>query len=340
MQYGYNNVWAGTNQFNARINAFSLVFLFSDLSCNNVKLNGTITANSLSITAVQIGYLSTLTSDVQTQINTKTTLSGIQSNNNTWTGTNVFNTLPTSSLTPSSSTQLITKAYGDSLITNLLSGSNSWSGSNSFNGNLPTSTITPSTSVHLVTKTYPAGLLTYLYANNNIFTGINTFNTNLPISTLTPTTETQLITKTYGDSLITNLLANSNAYTGINTFNTNLLTSTLTPTTGIQLLNKTYVDTTLYTQYGYNNIWTGTNQFNTRINAFGLLYCYNDLSCNNVKLNGTITANALSITATQIGYLSTLTSDVQTQLNATSGSVQSNNNVWTGTNSFNTSLVV
>jgi hypothetical protein len=47
-----------------------------------------------------------------------TPLSVIQSNNNTWTGTNIFNTsLPTSTLTPSTSTQLITKAYADASYT-------------------------------------------------------------------------------------------------------------------------------------------------------------------------------------------------------------------------------
>jgi hypothetical protein len=72
-----------------------------------------------------MGYLSSLTSDVQTQINSKTSSSSILANNNTWTGTNAFNTsIPTTSLTPSSGTQLITKTYGDSLITNLISGAN------------------------------------------------------------------------------------------------------------------------------------------------------------------------------------------------------------------------
>jgi hypothetical protein len=79
-----------------------------------------------------------VTSSAQTQINTinttlngKTTLVIVQSNNNlfsgnnAFSGTNTFNSyLPTSTLTPTTSTQLITKNYGDATyatITNLTS---------------------------------------------------------------------------------------------------------------------------------------------------------------------------------------------------------------------------
>jgi len=52
---------------------------------------------------------------INTNLSGYATLSSIQSNNNAWTGTNTFNSsLPTSTLTPSNSTQLITKSYGDS----------------------------------------------------------------------------------------------------------------------------------------------------------------------------------------------------------------------------------
>jgi hypothetical protein len=66
-----------------------------------------------------------ISSSLTTQLAGKTTLSAVQSNNNAFSGTTTFNTsLPTSTLTPSSSTQLITKNYGDSTyatITNLAS---------------------------------------------------------------------------------------------------------------------------------------------------------------------------------------------------------------------------
>jgi hypothetical protein len=73
-----------------------------------------IIANSVTITPTVLGYIGGLTSNAQTQINSKTTLADVQANNNIWTGTNEFNTsLPTSTLTPSLGTQFVTKAYAD-----------------------------------------------------------------------------------------------------------------------------------------------------------------------------------------------------------------------------------
>ena len=100
--------------------------------------------------------------------------------NNTWTGTNTFNTsLPTSTLTPSSSTELTTKSYVDSAVSG-------------------------------------ASIL----GTNNTFTGTNAFNTSLPTSTLTPTTSTQLTTKSYVDSAVSggSILATNNTWTGTNNF--------------------------------------------------------------------------------------------------------------------------
>ncbi len=106
----------------------------------DISLVGNLNVGSTIISAVELSYIDGLTSNVQTQINNKTTLSDIQSNNNSWTGTNTFNTsLPTSTMTPSASTQLTTKAYVDSAISSgggssLLSSSNTWTGtSNIFN---------------------------------------------------------------------------------------------------------------------------------------------------------------------------------------------------------------
>jgi hypothetical protein len=61
--------------------------------------------------------------------------SSILATNNTWTGTNAFNTsLPTSTLTPSSSTQLTTKSYVDSAVSggSILATNNTFTGTNNF----------------------------------------------------------------------------------------------------------------------------------------------------------------------------------------------------------------
>ena len=84
-------------------------------------------------------------------------MKGGLSTNNTWSGTNEFNLkIPTTTLTPTLSSQFITKAYADSNYagTGILSGSNTWTGTNAYNTNLPTSTIEPTTSSHFTNKLY------------------------------------------------------------------------------------------------------------------------------------------------------------------------------------------
>ncbi len=87
----------------------------------NTYLNGNVdvpSINSVELTnLVNLPYLDT-TSSITTQLAELTTLSAVEPNNNTWTGTNSFNSsLPTSTLIPSTSTQLITKAYADASYT-------------------------------------------------------------------------------------------------------------------------------------------------------------------------------------------------------------------------------
>lgn len=65
-----------------------------------------------------------------------TGVAGTLSGTNAWTGTNSFNTaLPTSTVTPSGSTDLLTKAYGDATY-GILTAANDWSGAaNTFEAN-------------------------------------------------------------------------------------------------------------------------------------------------------------------------------------------------------------
>jgi hypothetical protein len=92
--------------------------------------------------------------------------------NNTWTGNNAFNTnLPTSTLTPTLSTQFITKAFADATYTtsgNILGSNNIWTGTNQFNNNflVNSTTITPTEISRL------SGI------SSNIQTQLNTINSN------------------------------------------------------------------------------------------------------------------------------------------------------------------
>ena len=97
-----------------------------------LTLIGNLYANSTTISPILLSYLSGCSSNIQTQLNTKTTLATIQSNNNVFTGTNVFNTsLPTSNLTPSSNSDFITKLFGDNNYSRLNS-TNTFSATNNF----------------------------------------------------------------------------------------------------------------------------------------------------------------------------------------------------------------
>lgn len=106
------------------------------------------------------------------------TLSGV----NAWTGTNTFNTaLPTSTVTPSASTDLITKAYADATYSAFgavtLSGTNAWTGTNSYNTALPTSTLTPAASTDLTTKAYTDATFVALTGAQTV-AGVKTFTSN------------------------------------------------------------------------------------------------------------------------------------------------------------------
>jgi len=224
------------------------------------------TLDTLNELATALGNDPNFATTMTTNLAGKTTLSAVQANNNVWTGTNTFDTnLPTSTITPSSSTQLVTKTYVDTQVntktslSSVQSNNNTWTGTNVFNTSLPTSTVTPSSSTQLVTKTYvdtqvaTKTTISGVTSNNNTWTGTNAFNTSLPTSSLTPSAPSQLVTKTYADSLTTNLLANTNTWSGTsNTFNLALNARLIDSDDGT-LNNNLYSQTTTGTTTICNN---------------------------------------------------------------------------------------
>ena len=130
----------------------------------------------------------------QTALNLKVDLSG----NNVWTGTNSFNTsLPTSTQTPTTSSQLITKAYADTKAD--LSGNNSFTGTNNFS------------SLSINGKVFPSNLGSYiLYTSiiesetalpNSGVSGINYYTfTSLPIGVYMLTSGISVRAFTYPDT--------------------------------------------------------------------------------------------------------------------------------------------
>lgn len=98
-----------------------------------------------------------------------------------------FNTsLPTSTLTPTTATQLVTKTYVDSTF-GRLAFANVWTNTNTFNSFLPTSSLTPTLATQFVTKGFTDGAYARLAVANS-FSENNTFLKGiLPRTALTDT---------------------------------------------------------------------------------------------------------------------------------------------------------
>ena len=98
-----NNVWTGTNTFNAFLPTSTAVPVTNADLTNKLYVDGLATPNLLPL-------------------------------NNTWTGTNTFNTsVPTSTVVPVTNADLTNKLYVDSMVgVNLLPLNNTWTGTNDF----------------------------------------------------------------------------------------------------------------------------------------------------------------------------------------------------------------
>jgi hypothetical protein len=149
---------------------------------------------------------------------TKTTLSAVQSNNNAFTGTNTFNTsLPTSTLTPSTNTQLITKVFADGAYAPL-------------------------------TNSYTT--LSAVQSNTNTFTNKNIFNSQVDITTIS---EKLVIGGSPSAGVVTANYANSGLMY-YNPVDASALTLNITNITGE--LNKTFVYTVLWNSATHKNKFT------------------------------------------------------------------------------------
>ncbi len=247
--------------------------------------------------------------------------------NNVFTGTNAFNTfLPTSTLTPSSGTELTTKTFVDGAISTAstayakLGSANAFTSTNTFNSSLPTSILTPSSGTELTTKTFVDSSIATAsndyakLASANTFTSTNAFNTFLPTSTLTPSSGTQLTTKAFVDGAIATAsndyakLTSANIFTSTNAFNTFLPTSTLTPSSGTELTTKTFVDSAIATAIagvtsGYVSI-SGTDSISgqkTFTNANTIIQ--NTLTTDTISGSAVGTAVSLYNEATRTGRI-------------------------------------
>lgn len=132
----------------------------------------TLTADNI-VGAVSMTTVTQSTADNSTKVATTafvknqgyTTLAVIQSNNNTWSGTNTFNTsLPTSSITTLTSTNQFVPVVISDVRYGKIASANGWSSTNTFNSFLPTSTIS---TLSATTQIAPVAILDGRYGRLN-----------------------------------------------------------------------------------------------------------------------------------------------------------------------------
>jgi phosphoserine aminotransferase len=232
---------------------------------NNETIGGIKTFTSVpecatgATTANQLVNLTTLNSEIATASTAYAKLASA----NAFTSTNTFNSfLPTSTLTPSLGSELVTKTFTDATYVDFVN-NETIGGIKTFTS-VPECATSATTANQLVNKTTLDTAITTAstayakLASANAFTSTNTFNSFLPTSTLTPTLGTELVTKTFTDATYVDFV-NNETIGGIKTF-TSVPECATSATTGNQLVNKTFTDAT-YVDFVNNETIGGIKTF-------------------------------------------------------------------------------
>lgn len=183
-----NNVFTGSNTIPALIVPSAMSVSSSGVSLTKLPRLASTIAPTDPKDLVTVQYVSDNSLDVRPL-------------NNTWTGTNTFNTsLPTSTILATTNTQFTNKQFVDNTvntnITNLKVANNAWTGTNTFNTALPTSTVDPVGVNDLTRKSYVDTKVANLTLANNTWTGTNTFSKKQSVSVNVPSA--------YGSDITTN----------------------------------------------------------------------------------------------------------------------------------------
>jgi hypothetical protein len=308
------------------------VIITGDVSCcaglavnGNVYIGGNTTFDiNLPTSSLVPSSANQLTNKtyVDSQVATKTTLAGVQSNNNVFTGTTSFNTsLPTSTLVPSTANQLTNKTYVDTKTTLAIVQSNN----NAFTGTMTVTGDANFTSciglrTDGVQSIYMTDTVGQYSTSNNSYcrmfaTGPNAYVDFYGTRIWRNTLATGIVSGgqvmklgSTGNLQISGGLTTggatqmngSLAVTGTTNFDSVLPTSILTPANNADLSTKKYVDdqvapkTTLATVLANNNTWTGTQYF-SNVNA---------VLCNALQAFNTITASTLAVNILKVGSYS------------------------------------
>ena len=256
VQTGTGNLASGTGGISCNANLVVSGNTIINSNCNvlgNINLSRDLVAGATTITNTQLGFISGLTSNAQTQITA--VIPTLLAQTNAWTALNTYNTvIPTTTISATTANQFCNKTYTDTAdtttITNLRAGANTWTGINTYNTSvnvfnvLPTSSVNATTTQQLTNKSTVDSLITtnntLLFGSNNSWNGTTTFggsvnfnttsffNTLPPQTSILPTTNTMCTNKLYVDASFTTLRGATNSWTGVNTFNNNVVLPTAT----------------------------------------------------------------------------------------------------------------
>ena len=299
---------------------------------NNIVSSAPEALNTLSELAQALGNDPNFATTITNMIGSKTTLSAVQANNNTWTGTNTFDTsLPTSILMPSNINDLTTKMYVDNTFLSKSDANSNYlnktDASNNYLSKVDASnnylTITNATNNYLTQTNATENYLSKTEAGNVYLTITNASNTYLTQDnatenylskteatnnylTITNASNTYLTQTNASNTYLTQTTASDN-YLSKTDANTDFLKKSDATNTYLSISNAL----STYGGLSSNNAWTGTNTFNSSLPTT------------------TLTPNQPNQFITKSYADSTYT---------TSGNVVGANNDWTGTNTFNSYL--
>ena len=224
------------------------------------------------VDAVKLDYLDNVSSDIQTQLNSKASITYVDTQDglrvlktgDTMTGTlNMGANKITSSYVPSNGVDLCNKTYIDGVDSSLQTQIN---GKLSITGGTLTGLLTtPSLNVSGAT----ASTVAIFDASKNL-TSSTVSTTTLGYLDATSSVQTQLNSKATTSYVDTQdglrVLKAGDTMTGTLNMGANKITSSYVPVNGVDLCNKTYVDSVAGGNITpYNNTWTGTNVFNNTV---------------------------------------------------------------------------
>lgn len=303
-QLGFLNLVSLNQIPTSAINGYGIGFLTSNITSN-------LTANSQTITPTELGYLSSVTSDIQTQINSKLGstisqsitansqsitpqqlgyLSGVTSNIQTQLSNRLTSTI-TQNITANS---VVITPEQLSFLNRVL--------------------VSPSVNATLIPQSAISNVSDFVRVDSNVsITGLFSFSAN-PAFNVNAIQSACIDNETYFRFAETNrdtTIWNTYTFLGNPVFNSNAISDDYLSQNILDLTSASNNFMILYNQYiSFNSIITG--------DIMNLINCNLKMTAGyNIDLNGaSIQANGSTIGSVRLSYISTLTSNAQTQINS------------------------